>query len=193
MLDLSDTIQPKSDQLNADDLLAGPLDVTVASVRRVADDQPVLVHLHETDRPWKPCKTVRRVLVALWGADGEAWVGRRARLFNDPRVTWGGQRVGGIRVSHLSHIDGRKVVLVSVKRGKREPVTIEPMPEAPKPAPSVTLEEAVEARGLTLEALDAWAAEQGKPAPSSLEGEARARAAAWLVSPAADAVVVALR
>ena len=193
MLDLSDTIQPKSDQLNADDLLAGPLDVTVASVRRVSDEQPVQIDLVETDRPWKPCKTVRRILVALWGADGEAWVGRRARIYNDPRVTWGGQRVGGIRVSHLSHIDGRKTVLVSVKRGKREPQTIEPMPEAPKPPPSVTLEEAVEARGLTMEALDAWAAEQGRPAPSSLEGQARARAAAWLVSPAADAVVIALR
>ena len=59
--------------------------------------------------------------------------------------------------------------------------------------PSVTLEEAVEARGLTMEALDAWAVEQNRPAPSSLEGEARSRAAAWLVSPAADAVVISLR
>ena len=193
MLDLSDTIVPKSDQLNADDLLAGPLDVTIERVRRVSDEQPVQIDLAETDRPWKPCTTVRRILVALGGADGEAWVGRRARIYNDPRVTWGGQRVGGIRVSHLSHIDGRKTVLVSVKRGKREPQTIEPMPAAPKPAPTVTLEEAVEARGLTMEALDAWAVEQGRPAPSTLEGEARSRAAAWLVSPAADAVVISLR
>lgn len=38
---LRDTIQPKSDQLNADDLIAGPINITITSVRRGNAEQPV--------------------------------------------------------------------------------------------------------------------------------------------------------
>ncbi len=194
MLDLSDTIAPRSDQLNADDLLAGPLDVTVVEVRRGTPEQPVEVFLRELDRPWKPCKTVRRILVALWGPDGETWVGRRARLYNDPRVEWGGKRVGGIRVSHLSHIDNPRTVLVAVKRGRREPVEVLPLPmpvEAP-PAEPPDLLEVLEARGLTMADLDEWASTTGRPLVSSLDRDGQDKVAVWLASPKADKVVASL-
>lgn len=194
MLDLSDTIAPRSDQLNADDLLAGPLDVTVVEVRRGTAEQPVEVFLRELDRPWKPCKTVRRILVALWGPDGETWVGRRARLYNDPRVEWGGKRVGGIRVSHLSHIDKSRTVLVAVKRGRREPVEVLPLPmpvEAPPVEPPDLLE-VLEARGLTMADIDEWASTTGRPLVSSLDRDGQDKVAIWLASPKADKVVASL-
>ena len=194
MLDLSDTIAPRSDQLNADDLLAGPLDVTVVEVRRGTPEQPVEVFLRELDRPWKPCKTVRRILVALWGPDGETWVGRRARLYNDPRVEWGGKRVGGIRVSHLSHIDSSRTVLVAVKRGRREPVEVLPLPmpvEAPPVEPPDLLE-VLEARGLTMADIDEWASTTGRPLVSSLDRDGQDKVAIWLASPKADKVVASL-
>ena len=194
-MDLSDTIEPRSDQINADDLLAGPRDVTVTDVRRGNPDQPVEVVLAEFDRVWKPCKTVRRLLIACWGADGSAWVGRRARLYNDDRVEWGGRRVGGIRVSHLSHLDSPRTVLVMVKRGKRQPVELLPLPmpaEPSTPAEPVDLLEVLEQRGLSMGQLDEWASTTGRPLVSSLDRDGQDKVAAWLASPKADAVVASL-
>jgi len=197
-MDLSDTIEPRSDQINADDLLAGPRDVTVAGVRRGNPDQPVEVVLEEFDRVWKPCKTVRRLLIACWGADGSAWVGRRARLYNDDRVEWGGRRVGGIRVSHLSHLDSPRTVLVMVKRGKRQPVELLPLPmpaepaEPSTPAEPVDLLDVLEQRGLSMGQLDEWASTTGRPLVSSLDRDGQDKVAAWLASSKADAVVASL-
>ena len=45
-IDISKTIAPKSDQLNADDLIAGPKTITVTGVKLVAEDQPVACLLY---------------------------------------------------------------------------------------------------------------------------------------------------
>lgn len=133
-MDLSDTIIPKSDQLNAEDLLAGPCTVTIADVRKVSGDQPVDVHLVEfPGRPFRPSKTVRRILVAVWGQDGSTYVGRRMTLYRDPKVKWAGQEVGGIRVSHLSHIDEPLTLALTVTKGKRDSHVIRPLSDEPTP------------------------------------------------------------
>lgn len=120
--DLRPTIIPKSDQLNAEQLLGGPMTVTVTEVRiGSGDDQPVVVHYEgEEGRPFKPCKTVRKVLIHAWGADGRKWAGRSMTLYNDHTVKWAGEDVGGIRVSHLTHMD-RDILKVSLTttRGKK--------------------------------------------------------------------------
>jgi len=135
MLDMTESIAPKSDQLNADDMLSGPRTFTVASVRQGASaEQPIDIVLAEHPQPFKPSKTVRRVLVAAWGKDATAYVGRRMTLWCDPSVKWGGQAVGGIRVTHLSDIKGPLKLALTVTRGKKEPVTIQPLPDAPAPS-----------------------------------------------------------
>jgi hypothetical protein len=48
---------------------------------------------------------MRRVLVAMWGAEASAYVGRSLTLFRDPDVKFGGMETGGIRISHATHID----------------------------------------------------------------------------------------
>ncbi|WP_205915200.1 hypothetical protein [Prescottella equi] len=141
-MDLTESIAPRSDQLNAEDLLSGPRTVTVEKVTKGSAEQPVNVHLVEfPGRPFRPSKTVRRILVAAWGADASGYAGRRMTLFRDPAVRFGGQDVGGIRVSHLSHIDKRLQLALTVTRGKRAPYIVEPMPAAPhgdsKPAVKV--------------------------------------------------------
>jgi hypothetical protein len=137
-MDLSQNIVPKSDQLNAEDLLTGPLTVTVAEVRKGSAEQPVVIELVETPgRPFKPSKTVLRVLVKAWGKESSAYIGRRMTLFRDPTVKWAGAAIGGIRVSHLSHIERRFELALTETRGKRVVTTIEPLPEvkgAAKPA-----------------------------------------------------------
>lgn len=119
--DLSYTIVPKSDQLNADQLLSGPMTIRITSVAvGVGDDQPVVVHYEgENGRPYKPCKSMRKLLIFAWGPDGRAWVGKSATLYHAPEVKFGGEMVGGIRISHLSDIPkDMSVSLVSTK-GKK--------------------------------------------------------------------------
>jgi hypothetical protein len=119
--DLRPTIVPKSDQLNADQLVAGPMTVTVSEVRvSSSDDQPVVVHYQgENGRPFKPCKTMRKVMVFAWGEDGRKWVGRSMTLYNDPAVKFGGADVGGIRISHMTDIDRDVQVSLTATKGKK--------------------------------------------------------------------------
>jgi len=123
-MDLSDTIKPKSDQLNADDLIAKPITVTIARVTRADGDQPVALFLQGDYMPYKPCKSMRRVLVAAWGNDGKAWEGRSMTLYCDPEVIFGGVKVGGIRISHLSNIERDLSLMLTTTRSKRKQYTV---------------------------------------------------------------------
>lgn len=130
-MDLTDSIAPKSDQLNAEDMLAGPRTVTITEVRKGASaEQPVDIVLAEygPGRPFKPSKTVRRILVAAWGPEASAYAGHRMVLYRDPSVKFGGVELGGIRVSHLSHIDKPMTVSLTTTRGKRAPYKVDVLP-----------------------------------------------------------------
>jgi len=126
--ELRKTIEARSDQLNAEDLIGGPRTLTIAAVTAGTAEQPVVVHYEgDEDRPWKPCKTMRRLLVAAWGDDAREWKGRRLKVYHDPEVKFGGVKVGGIRVSEMSHLDKPLTVALSISRGKRQPVTVKPL------------------------------------------------------------------
>lgn len=119
--DLRPTIAPKSDQLNADQLICGPMTITVRDVRvSTSDEQPVIVHYEgDNGRPFKPCKTMRKLLVAGWGANGNEWSGRSMTIYNDPAVKFGGSDVGGIRISHMSDIPRDIRVSLTSAKGKK--------------------------------------------------------------------------
>lgn len=118
--------QAKSDQLNSCDLLGGPLVAQITDVRYGNAEQPVVIVIDSWPQPWKPSKTSLRVLSACWGNDPQNWVGRYAVLFCDETVKWAGEAIGGIRTSHLSHIDGTKRIAVNATRGKKVIQTVEP-------------------------------------------------------------------
>jgi len=131
-MDISDTLQPNSDQLDAIELAPGPRTFTIEDVSRGNAEQPVNIHLRELDRPWRPGKSMRRVLAACWGTDASAYIGRRVRLYFDPNVTFGKEKVGGTRIAALSHLDGDKRVPLLVARGKSATFVVKPLPdEAP--------------------------------------------------------------
>jgi hypothetical protein len=132
-LDITETLAPKSDQLNADDLMAGPRTVTITGVSRGDPDQPVNVTTAEfgDERPFKPCKSMRRVMVAAWGVDAAAYVGRRMTIYREDKVRYGGAEVGGIRISHMSHLDKRLTLALTITRGKRAPFTVDPLLDEP--------------------------------------------------------------
>lgn len=127
-MDMTSSIEPNSAQLNADDLMAGPRTVTITAVTEGDAEQPVFVHLREYEgRPFKPSKSMRRVLVAAWGKDSAAYVGQSMTLYRDPEVTFGRDKVGGIRISHMTGLSAPLTVPLTVTRGKRRPFTVEPL------------------------------------------------------------------
>ncbi len=131
--DLTPTIVAKVDQLTADALLGGSRDIVVTGVRIGTVDQPISIDFEgDKGQPFRPCKTMRRVLLLAWGPDGNEWIGKAMRLYRDDRVRFGGDEVGGVRISHLSHIDRRIQVSLSATKGKKAVHTIDVM-KAPEP------------------------------------------------------------
>lgn len=119
--DLRATIIPKSDQLNSEQLLSGSITVKVNNVAVTASaEQPVTIFYEGDDgRPYKPCKTMRKVLILAWGIDGTTWAGKSMTLYNDTNVKFGGATVGGIRISHLSDIERDIAVSLTATKGKK--------------------------------------------------------------------------
>lgn len=175
MNDMSKVVIPKSDQLNADSLLTGPRTITITGVEvRVGAEQPVTVHYDGEDgRPWKPCKTMSRLLIYAWGPDANAYVGKSVVLYRDPKVKWAGKEEGGIRVLQMSDIppekidsSGRMVVMLTETRGSRKPHVIMPLvveQNAAKPDPATAWTNAYLAKvaeAATAEALEAFVSEK---------------------------------
>lgn len=114
----------KSDQMNADDLLAGPISGAIKAVRAGSKEQPVQIDLDSWHVPFKPCKSMIRVLAACWGDNARDWIGRSMTLYNDPEVVYGGIKVGGIRILHLSHLESDMTISLTKTRGKKAPFVV---------------------------------------------------------------------
>jgi hypothetical protein len=134
MADISETLAPKSDQLDNIDLRGkGPCIFTVTKVDvRPGTDQPVSVHLAEFDRPWKPGKNMRRVLAHCWTRESDNWVGKRVELYADETVKFGNDTPGGTRISRLSGVDSPAKVPIMVSQGKAGIYKVDPLPELTK-------------------------------------------------------------
>ena len=128
-MDMSESIVPRSDQINADELVGGPATYTVREVVQGKAEQPFDFMLVETDRAYRPSKTMRRVIVAAWGAEATNYAGRVLTLYREPSIKFGGATVGGIRISAMSHLKNDEPVEVQaqVTRGKREKFTVRPL------------------------------------------------------------------
>ena len=151
-MDLTESIEARSDQINADDLLGGPQTYTVREVVAGKAEAPFDFMLVETERAYRPSKTMRRVIVNAWGPEAANYAGRRLTIYREPTIQFGGKTVGGIRISHMSGIDKRVEVLAQVTRGKREKFVVEPLPDAPKPAKTPQLDPEVAAKVAALRA-----------------------------------------
>ena len=146
-LDMTESIAPKSDQLDAVDLVGGPRTFTIESVSKGNPEQPFNFHLAEFPRVWRPGKSMRRVIVSAWGTKTDNYAGHRVTLFCDPNVLFGGERVGGTRISHMSGIDKPLSVPLLIKRGKSAVFTVQPLTEPVPVTPRDFLAEAEQANG----------------------------------------------
>ena len=127
MADVRGTLEAKSDQLNATDIMGIDLVIRIrAVVVGGGKEQPVVVYFDgDNNRPWKPSKGMRRVLAAGWGWESDNWIGKSVKLHFDASVKYAGKEVGGIRVKAMSDIDQRGMVVVeAINRQQRVPVNV---------------------------------------------------------------------
>lgn len=118
--DLRATVVPRSDQINFEDVQSSSITAVIKSIRAGNSEQPVFIDLVGYDgRPYKPSKSMRRVLIGGWGSDGHSWVGKSLTLIGDATVKFGGVAVGGIKVSAMSDIDADFSLMLTTQRGKR--------------------------------------------------------------------------
>jgi hypothetical protein len=152
-MDMTKLIEPRSDQMNAEDLLSGPRTFTITDVREGSAEQRVKVFLAEfpQNRPWLPNVTMCRLMVLGWGPESDEWHGKRVTLYRDPDVRFGRDQPGGIRISHMSGIRKALTANLTVTKGKRGPYRVEPLSDdaARVPGPMDQLVWAMNAARLT--------------------------------------------
>ena len=184
MLDVTPLTAPKVDQLTADHLVGGPMIGTITGARAThANDKDCIeLTLDSFHLPWRPCKTMIRLLASVWGPDASTWPGRTVRLFRDPTVKFGKDTLGGVRINGLSHIPASFEASVTITKGQRKPYRVERL------APTVDpLAPVAEALGVDLPRLEAaLTAASGHPIRD------RAKAAAWATGKGAEALAAAL-
>jgi hypothetical protein len=140
MVDVAKTCEPKSDQLNADDLISGPKTLEITGIKESKGEQPISIEYSGGDgRPWKPCKSMRRVLLKVWGRNGLGYIGKSVTVFCDPKVKWGGAEVGGIRISHMSGLKEEFKMMLTETKNNRSMYTVKPL--VTEPLNSITDEE----------------------------------------------------
>ena len=125
---ISQAMKPKSDQLNADDLVVESIIVKIVDVAQGSAEQPVVVHITGGHKPWKPNKGTIRVLASQWGDQKEDWIGQCVELYRKEDVDFGSSKnIGGIRVAGLTGISKPTTVMVTERRGRKSPHTLQPL------------------------------------------------------------------
>jgi hypothetical protein len=118
-MDISQALVAKSDQINASDLTGSPIVATIKDVRKGDPVKPVIVDLEGMDgRPWKPSKGMLRVIAHAWGTESDKWIGRLVKLANNPEVIYAGEKVGGVEVIAMSHINTSFTIPVRISQKK---------------------------------------------------------------------------
>lgn len=126
MNDMAKTLAPKTDQINFDHFLGGKTTtIKVTEVVFSSGEQPVAIHFENNNgKVFRPCKSMRRVIAAAWGEKASSYIGRSMTLYGDSTVIYGGVKVGGVRISHISHIDKDLTIALTASKTNRKPYTV---------------------------------------------------------------------
>ena len=95
--------QALSDWMKKEDISAEGVDLEIARVSKelVGQEQEVKFALYFVESDYLPLllnRTNVRILVDLFGLESDDWRGRKVRVYADPNISFGGKRVGGVRV-----------------------------------------------------------------------------------------------
>lgn len=129
MASLLEAAAPKSDQLNACDFLVSTKTYVIRDVVVKKDgEQRVSVFFEGCKLPWKPCKSMLRVMMVVWNSyDSKDFIGRKLTLFNDETVMWAGIAVGGIRISHMSGLSSERTLSLRTTKKTCGTYTVKPL------------------------------------------------------------------
>ena len=121
-IDLSEAIARKRATLNADDLIAGrarsPLQPSDAHRRGSAGRHPLCRRRRQALQTIaSPCA---ECLSAHGAQTGRSTSAKSTTLFLDDQVRFGGAAVGGIRISHLSHIEKSITMALTATRATKK-------------------------------------------------------------------------
>lgn len=130
---IQQVIAPASDRLCGDDLIAGPRTIKFTEVRAIESDrgkkQFCIRFEGDNGRPWYPCKTMARAMVLAWSiTDEDQMVGKSVTVYRDPDVDFGKEKgIGGVRISHMSHLPKAAMMKLTVSQGKKGQFTFQPL------------------------------------------------------------------
>ena len=123
LADVSGAVVIKSDQINAEDFMGGlTMDIVITKVDYFqGKQQPLWIH-SEGRQPFKPCTTMIKALMDIWGSDARPWPGRVLTLYRRDDVNFGSQKnIGGVRISHLSDMPNKShEMMLTIRRGLKE-------------------------------------------------------------------------
>lgn len=146
MVDISKTLEAKSDQLNAVDIMGAEPVIAIRDVK-VANNpqQPIAIYFDgDNNRPWKPSKGMRRILAAAWGLDTDKWIGKKAQIRFEASVMYAGEEVGGIQIKALSDIASAGInCALTISRTKRKAYHVPLLVVAEKPYPDAAFKKAL--------------------------------------------------
>ena len=187
--DFSENMKARSDQVNADDLIGGSITAQIIGSRRGGAEQPVVFRLSGGHQAWKPCKTMLRLVAeCVGGTSTRLVVGRWVTLYRDSEVTFGQkggglQKVGGVRMSHMSGLDRKVVISLAIRKGQKATYTVLPLKDPePDGAPTANLEKVLEDANLTIADFDRWGATMDKPPIDEQADNVKADVAVFLVN-----------
>lgn len=135
VLDITPLIAAKSDELCGDDLMVGERVLIITAVDGDGEDSKKLrLHYSGGDgKPWRPCKGMLRVIGSVWGPYANDWIGRSIKVFRYPEATYGGKKVGGVRIKGMSNIAAPFSVAVKESRTLMREYKIELLAASDKP------------------------------------------------------------
>lgn len=177
MSDVSFALEANSSQLNAMDIVGAEPIIKIKQVDVKQGDQPVSIYYEgDNGRPWKPCKSMLRIIAAAWGRDSSAWPGQHVQLFFEPKVRYAGKEVGGIRIKAMTGIAEKGAnFVVTINSKQREPYHVAlltpPTSEYPadrfaKALPAMT--EKMQSGEMTLQQVIAQCQKTGQLSPEQL-------------------------
>lgn len=129
MVDISQSLLAKSDQLNAADLI-DPIAIQIDKVNYDPDRvQPLWIYYNKLENPWKPSKGMRKIIAsdAILGLETDNWTGARLRIFRESSVKYAGKAVGGVEISEFDGITSKKSFPVRTAKMGTKAIDINPL------------------------------------------------------------------
>lgn len=126
---ISEAFAVDSSQLNNIDLVSGSKTIKITDARLTGKkDQPMEIFYEgDNGKPYRPGKSMGRIIGYVWGDDVKSCIGHSMTLFRDPDVRFGSNKVGGIRISHMTGLKSEKSFPLLVKRGVMGNYSIKPL------------------------------------------------------------------